>query len=313
MKILITGAAGFIGYHLAKHLSQQGHECIAIDNLSPHLYNDLTKSKRMEILEREYSVKCQIVDINNPLFKNSMGGVELVVHLAATAGLIDSWIDPNLYFINNVHITSHLLKICAEEGVRKFIHASTSSVYGKIANGNEGRALVPVSPYGVSKLEAEKLVQHYIGEGKFDAVILRFFSVYGPWQRPDMAYAKFIDAIDKGRPIELFGDGNQSRSNTYVSDIVSAIDLIVSSDEIKNTIYNVCGDENIKLLDAVDKISQKLEKKAEIIFREVIAGDQMDTHGDASRLKAFGWQPKTTFDEGIEDQINFFRAMQGKY
>jgi nucleoside-diphosphate-sugar epimerase len=212
-----------------------------------------------------------------------------------------SYIDANVLGLQN------LLEASVKNDVKRFIQISTSSVYGKDAVGDESSPTNPYSPYGVSKLAAEKLAQAYSENYDLDVTILRYYSVFGPRQRPDMAYFKFIKAIEEGTKFEIFGDGLQTRTNTFVRDITRATSSFLAMDNTESVqIYNLSGSESIKLIDAIKCIESIIGNKAKFEYLEKRAGDQRATRGIYTKAeKAIGYSPTTLFFEGIEKQITW--------
>ncbi|HEX4588739.1 MAG TPA: NAD-dependent epimerase/dehydratase family protein, partial [Gemmataceae bacterium] len=198
------------------------------------------------------------------------------------------------------------------EGVRgssrlkRFVYASTSSVYGRFASGDESLPPRPISPYGVTKLAAEQLCRAYAEEQGLPLVVLRYFSVYGPRQRPDMGYHKFVAALFAGQPITVFGDGQQVRGNTYVADCVEATALAIQA--MPGETYNVGGGEAIALCDVIRKLESLTGRRAEIIRQPPRSGDQRSTFADTSKLtRHLGWLPKVGLDEGLARQVEWQR------
>ena len=219
MRALVTGAAGFIGSHLCEALVRDGHDVVGLDAFIPYYSarREAVKPCRPPATSRFVFVEA---DLRTDDLRPHLEGVDAVVHLAAMPGLARSWTDIELYSSCNVVGTARLVEACRLAGVGRFVQVSTSSVYGSDAMGDEAMPLRPASPYGVTKFAAEHLVLANVGQFDFPALILRYFSIYGPRQRPDMGYHIFSEALLDDAPIMLFGDGSQTRSNTYIDDCV---------------------------------------------------------------------------------------------
>jgi len=304
MKILVTGGAGFIGSHLSEKLASEGHRVTVLDSLSSFLYSSELKSRNIENF-KQLGINFFRVDLNDPEVGNIVKGMDVVINQAAIPGLVKSWTHLDEYMNSNVVGLGNLLKACSRFKIRKFIQISTSSVYGYEATGNENSDLKPHSPYGVSKLAAEKLVIAYGANFDIPFTILRYFSVYGPRQRPDMAYQKFITSIIDDQPIVVFGDGSQTRTNTYVSDIVDGTISVINAGEISNgKTYNLSGLKSVTLTEAIKIIESINGKAARITFGPAKVGDQKNTEGNISLArKELGYFPGTDFLNGLEAQF----------
>jgi nucleoside-diphosphate-sugar epimerase len=232
-------------------------------------------------------------------------GAETVYHLAAMPGLMKSWTDLKLYQDCNILATGNLLKGLDSSTLKMFINISTSSVYGLNAIGDEESPLNPISPYGVTKLAAENLVRAYCGAMSLPFNIVRPFSVYGPRQRPDMAFNILINKINENQQIDIFGDGHASRSNTYVLDLVNGLVLLGGSNNICET-YNLCGTENFSIIEVVRLVEEVLGKKAQISYKPARLGDQLRTFGSSKKAEEhFGFIARMNFKEGIRRQAEW--------
>src|SRR5438552_3191300 len=223
MKCLITGAAGFIGSHLCERLLRDGHEVVGLDAFIPY-YPRAVKERNLSEARAQPRFRFAEADLRRDPLEGLVDGAEAVFHLAAMPGLTRSWVDFDGYASCNIQATERLLQAIrrAAPRLRRLVYASTSSVYGRFASGDEALPTRPISPYGVTKLAAEHLCRACAEAYGLPLVVLRYFSVYGPRQRPEMGYFKFVDALLRGRPITVFGDGQQVRGNTYVEDCVAA-------------------------------------------------------------------------------------------
>jgi len=304
---LVTGAAGFIGSNLTRELLQKGKSVIAIDSFLPNLYSVKVKEQRWKALQDLGNSQLVLLNFDlrtDDFVKLKKYDIGTIFNEAAMPGLISNWSEANIYFECNLIALQRLLEFAKELDLNAFVQASTSSVYGKDATGDEKAITNPTSPYGVSKLAAEKLILAYKEWFGLHAVILRYFSVYGPGQRPDMAFAKLIQAALTGDEFTIFGDGSQMRSNTYIDDIISAT-ILADSRTVSGEILNVCGDETISLNQVIEAIEQFTSKKIKLVRREVRIGDQRKTSGDNTKIKSLlNWGCKVDFNQGIKKQID---------
>ena len=302
MNCVVTGAAGFIGSHLCERLLNLGHTVVGIDNFMPYYGRELKEANLVGSL-RQSRFQFRCLDLRQDSLEAALEGAEVVIHLAAMPGLVQSWVDFDGYLSCNVTATQRILETLRRIGgdLHRFILGSTSSVYGRTASGDETVIPHPISPYGVTKLAAEQLCKAYAVMDDLPLVILRFFSVYGPRQRPDMAYHQFIEAMLRHQPITVFGDGQQVRGNTYVIDCVQAI-LASLNGNIGET-YNIGGGEAATIWDIIARLG-KVAGRAPIIKQEPArAGDQRYTFADTTKLQRHcGWQPLVGLDEGLRAQ-----------
>jgi nucleoside-diphosphate-sugar epimerase len=303
MRCLVTGAAGFIGSHVCEELLRRGHTVVGIDCFVPY-YAAAIKAQNQSILLAHPHYHFHARDLRQDtladLFEES--DIDVVFHLAAMPGLTKSWTDFDSYLSCNVQATQRLLETCRQKSsLKRLILASTSSVYGRNAVGDESTPPHPISPYGVTKLAAEQLCRAYLDAYELPLVTLRYFSVYGPRQRPDMAYHKFITALVNGSPIEVFGDGQQVRGNTFINDVVAA--TIAAIEAPIGETYNVGGGEAATILDIIHKLETIGNRKAELHFKDVRVGDQKQTMADTSKLRShLKWQPMTRLEDGLARQ-----------
>lgn len=302
----MTGAAGFIGSALLEELVFLGFDIKAIDCFLDDSYDSKIKIARAKKLQAQFNVIVENVDLRTDDLSPVLQDVDVVVNLAAMPGLIKSWSDFKLYVDCNLIAVDRMFR-CNTFKPKKFIQASTSSVYGKFAVGNEESPCVPFSPYGVSKLAAENLIKAHSLNFGIDFTILRYFSVYGPNQRPDMAYAKFCNAILRGEEITIYGDGSAVRTNTYISDCVAGtVEAIINKKS--NMTINLCGSQKISVLEALEIISDELKTKPIIRFAGKRPGDQETTHGDNSLAqKILGFSETVLIHDGLRIQAREFR------
>ena len=225
------------------------------------------------------------------------------------AGLAKSWTDFDLYESCNVTATHRLLEaVLRSRRLHRFIYASTSSVYGRYSTGDESLPVRPTSPYGVTKLAAENLCRAYADERGLPLTVLRYFSVYGPRQRPDMGYHLFIEALFGGTTLTVYGDGQQVRGNTYIDDCIDA--TVASAHAIPGETYNLGGGEVASVWDIIGKLERIIGRKATIRREPSREGDQRSTCADTRKLRQhLGWEPKVGLEEGLARQVEWQRAM----
>lgn len=302
MRCVVTGAAGFIGSHLCEELLRRGHTVVGVDCFTPY-YAPVLKAHNQSAALSHPQYEFVAADLRHDDLTHVVEGADVVFHLAAMPGLPKSWTDFDGYWTCNVQATQRLLEAVrrSPDPLRRFILVSTSSVYGKLALGNETATTRPISPYGVTKLAAEHLAQAYADAYSLPLVTLRYFSVYGPRQRPDMAYNKFIRAILSHQPIEIFGDGQQVRGNTYVADCVAA--TVAAVEAPVGEVYNVGGGESASVLDVIHKLETLFGQKSLLVFQPPRVGDQRQTFADTTKIRShLGWEPKTALDDGLAKQ-----------
>jgi len=313
MKILVTGGAGFIGSHLCERLLQDGRRVFVIDDLNdfypPAWKHDNLARLRNAGLSR--FDECDIRDAQRVARIVSDIRPEAVIHLAARAGVRPSLAQPFLYEEVNVRGTLALLEASRGAGVRKFLFASSSSIYG-LANTipfrEDDYRNLPVSPYAATKLAGEKLCFTYSHLYRLPVVCLRFFTVYGPRQRPDLAIYKFTDLIETGQAINVFGDGSSGRDYTHIRDIVQGI-LAALEYDCSYEIFNLGSSRPILLTDLVSALERALERKAAIHWLPDQPGDVQRTFADIGKAHALlGYEPRAPFEEGIRTFVDWYRA-----
>ncbi len=310
MRILVTGVAGFIGSHLAERLLAEGHEVVGIDGFIDS-YDRAAKEANLAGIRTNDAFAFHELDLRRDPLETALRGVDVVINEAALAGLPRSWTDLDAYAGHNLVGLGRLLDACRASGVRRFVQASTSSVYGLEAVGDESSPTRPVSPYGVTKLAAEHLLAAHAAAWDLDHVVLRYFSVCGPRQRPDMAYHRFIEAMLDGRPITIYGDGSQSRSNTDVSDVVAAT-LRAAFTAPSGVVLNIGGAVPITLAEAIEVIAQRVGVRPDVRYEPARPGDQRHTAADTTRAReVLGYRPQVTPSEALERQVAWHRARRG--
>lgn len=306
MRILVTGAAGFIGSHLCEQLLM--NEKVSVVGVDGHIDSSLCKVKERNVRNllkhpRFTLLKQDLLTIDlEPLVDQ----VDVIYHLAGIPGVRSSWgTDFKKYVTHNIVATQQLLEACRRHSLEKFIYISTSSVYGQ-KNGKVGEKAppTPLSPYGVSKLTGEHLCNVYYRNFSIPTVILRYFTVYGPRQRQDMAFHRFIKAIIDNQPIPIFGDGNQSRDFTYIDDCIAATCAVLHADVIGETI-NIGGKERATVLQIISMLESIFQKDAKLQFLEKPFGEPMSTWADISKAeKLLRYSPNVPLLQGIEKEVD---------
>jgi nucleoside-diphosphate-sugar epimerase len=307
MKCLVTGAAGFIGSHLCERLLRDGHAVVGLDAFIPY-YPRGAKEANLAGAWRHPAFVCHELDLRLDPLGAALDGVEAVFHLAAMPGLPRSWTDFDLYQGCNFQATQRLLEAVRHRpGLRRFVYASTSSVYGRDGSGDESLPTRPISPYGVTKLAAEHLCRAHAEEFGLPLVVLRYFSVYGPRQRPDMGYHRFIHALLHGHPVTVYGDGLQVRGNTFIDDCVRA--TVAALEAPVGEVYNVGGGETANVWEVLAKLETILGRRAVVHHKPARPGDQRVTAADTSRIaRHLGWHPRVGLDEGLARQAAWQRS-----
>ena len=329
-KIVVTGSAGFIGYSLSKKLLDLGFNVIGIDNHNNY-YDPKIKQDRIQRLEEYLNYKHYKADLFdyealNEIFKNHKPNK--VVNLAAQAGVRYSMENPLAYINSNIVGFAHILENCKKQKIEHLVYASTSSVYGantKMPFSEHDSANHPLSVYAASKKSNELMAHTYSYLYNLPTTGLRFFTVYGPWGRPDMALFKFTKAILDEKPIDVFNFGNHTRDFTYIDDIVEGILKILNSPAKTNSnwdsetpdpssskapwrIYNIGNNNPVKLMNYIDALEKALGKKAKINFMPLQPGDVPDTFANVNNLKSnFNYKPSTPIEQGVKNFIEWYK------
>ena len=313
MTILLTGGAGFIGSHLAERFLKLGHKLILLDELND-FYSPQTKLQNLAEIKKHGDfefVQADVCDLPRltQLFKQHRP--EAVIHLAARAGVRPSLEQPLLYEKVNIQGTLHLLELARQFGVHRFVFASSSSVYGTTSQApfsEEEANPNPISPYGVTKLAGEKLCYCYAQLYSIPTVCLRFFTVYGPRQRPDLAIHKFANLIQSGRELPVFGDGSSLRDYTFVDDVVDGI-IATLTVPVQFEVFNLGNSHPVSLSQMIRFLEQQLGKQALLKVQEFQPGDMPFTHANLSKARSMlGYEPKVRFEEGLSRFVSWFRA-----
>jgi UDP-glucuronate 4-epimerase len=329
MQYLVTGTAGFIGFHLAKRLLDDGHFIVGIDGMTSYYAREL-KQRRHDILVRSNRFLPIIGMLEDPETlrrAQEAGQPDIIVHLAAQAGVRYSLENPKAYIDSNLIGSWNLLEMAKAVKPRHLLLASTSSVYGanaKIPFAEADRADEPMTLYAATKKSMELMAHSYAHLHGVPTTAFRFFTVYGPWGRPDMALFKFVSAVENGEPIEVYGEGRMTRDFTYVDDLVEAICRLLAiepsasvavdpADSVSPTApwrtVNLGGGHPVGLLDFIAAIERALDKPAIKLMRPMQPGDVSDTAADTALIKALiGYVPATSIDAGVKAFVEWFRA-----
>jgi nucleoside-diphosphate-sugar epimerase len=312
MKCLVTGAAGFVGSHLTERLLREGHEVIGIDCFVPY-YPRWLKERNLQGLRSDPQfrfIEANLLDVD--LAGLLAQGIECIFHQAAQAGVRASWGKEFAdYTALNILGTQQLLEAARAHTLRKFVYASSSSVYGDVASlpMREDALPKPLSPYGVSKLAAEHLCYLYWKNHRVPTISLRYFTVYGPRQRPDMAFHRFLRFLLEDQRIPIYGDGEQTRDFTFIDDIVEANFLALRT-PVAGEAFNIGGGTTITLNDAISVCEEVSGKRAKLDIRSVEKGDVRQTLADVSRARQYlGYQPKVCLREGLAAEWHWLREI----
>ena len=308
-RVVVTGAAGFIGSHLCERLLEEGYTVVGVDSFTDYydparkrLHLSAAAARKGFTLVEDDLARCDIARL--------IDGARCVFHLAAQAGVRQSWgSEFGSYLESNVLATQRLLEALKERPSVRLVHSSSSSVYGDTRElpMREDHPTVPVSPYGATKLSAEQLCELYRLNDGVSYVALRYFTVYGPRQRPDMAFSRFIVAALRGERIEVYGDGAQTRDFTYVSDAVEAnMEALAYTGGDK--VFNIGGGSRAAILDVLEIIGRETGGRLAVDFRARARGDVRDTWADTSRAaRELGFRPRVGLEEGIHNEVAWYR------
>ena len=329
-KILVSGSAGFIGFSVCKNLLEKGFNIIGIDNHNNY-YDPAMKESRLNKLEKYSNYNHHRIDLVDrkkldEIFKKYKPNK--VINLAAQAGVRYSIKNPLAYINSNIIGFAHILENCREHEIEHLVYASTSSVYGansKLPFSEHDSANHPLSVYAASKKSNELMAHTYSHLYKLPTTGLRFFTVYGPWGRPDMALFKFTKDILEGKSINVFNNGNHSRDFTYIDDIVEGIIRVLDNPPIGNNkwdsdhpdpasslapwnIYNIGNNKPVQLMDYIDALEKCLGKKAQINFLPLQPGDVADTYANVENLKGkFNYKPSTSVTKGVSNFVKWYK------
>jgi UDP-glucuronate 4-epimerase len=312
---LVTGCAGFIGSHLTESLLDDGHTVVGVDAFTS-FYDRALKERNLAGAVGRDEFRLVELDLASPdrRLERAVAQADLVFHLAAQSGVRTSWGDSfGDYLRGNLLATQQVLEASARAEVRVVL-ASSSSVYGTVSAGatRESAPLKPVSPYGVTKLSGEHLASAYTANFGLDVVTLRYFTVFGPRQRPDMAFTKIAAALIDGKPFEVFGSGEQSRDFTYVTDAVSAT-VAAGTRAPAGAIYNVGGGEEATLNRVLGLFQDIADRPLEIVRTGTMSGDVRRTSADTSAIRSqCSWAPRVSLREGLHAQLQWYAALRAE-
>lgn len=307
--MVVTGAAGFIGSHLCERLLGEGYEVTGIDSFTDY-YDPARKRENISHSLSRDGFDLVEDDLNRCDLPALFDGAAAVFHLAAQAGVRRSWgSEFSFYIDSNILATQKVLEAIRETGGTRLVYSSSSSVYGETEDlpMSEQHRLRPVSPYGATKLSGEDLCELYSFNFGISFVALRYFTVYGPRQRPDMAFSRFITASLQGGEIEIYGDGRQTRDFTFVSDAVEA-NILASRYDGKEKIFNIGGGSRVSVLEVLDIIRRETGKEVSTFFKDRAKGDVLDTWADTSRaLNELGFKPEVKLEEGLAREVEWYK------
>jgi UDP-glucuronate 4-epimerase len=319
LKLLVTGAAGFIGMHASRRLLERGHEVLGIDNLNPY-YDPALKEARLCLLRAFPGFSFEKADVADERALASVFGArkfDAVLHLAAQAGVRYSLENPMAYVSSNVAGFLNILEGCRKSGVAHLCYASSSSVYGantELPFREEHRVDHPVSLYAATKRANELMAESYAASFGIPCTGMRFFTVYGPWGRPDMALFIFTRAILEGKPIQVFNGGDMLRDFTYIDDVVDAVTALVERPHpgakggSKARLFNIGHGSPVKLMDYVRAVEQALGRKAQVELAPMQLGDVRATYAATDKLRAeIGYAPATPVETGVARFVAWYR------
>ena len=311
--VLVTGCAGFLGSRLCEVLLAEGHSVLGVDCFTDY-YPRLVKESNVSNLRGAPHFRMVEADLAvDPLWP-LMDGVDTVFHLAAQPGVRHSFGSGfSSYLHNNVRAMERLLEVAAPRELRAFVYASSSSVYGDQDRypAAEDAPVRPVSPYGATKVITEQLAGAFWRARRVPVVGMRYFTVYGPRQRPDMAFARFLERAVMGEPLPILGDGRQVREFTYVDDVIRATIAAAESGE-RGSVYNIGGGQPVALLDAVELLGELIDRPLELDFRPAQPGDPRRTEADVSRaVRDLGYRPQTPLEEGLAAHLDAVQSALG--
>ena len=321
MNVLITGGAGFIGGHLAEQFAGSGHDVTVLDNLDPY-YEEGIKRHNVEAAREaatESDGSYEFVEgsvTDSDTVERLVEGTDVVYHQAAQAGVRTSVENPRKPHSVNVDGTLNVLDAARDADVERVINASSSSVYGKPVSlpYDEDHPTEPVSPYGASKLAAEQYARVYHEVYGLPTVSLRYFTVYGPRMRPNMAFTNFVSRCLHGEPPVIYGDGSKTRDFTYVEDVVRANETLLRADDADGEVLNVGSTTTIDIETLATEIRDRIDPSLELVYDDPREGDAEHTHADVSKARdLLGYEPTVSIREGIEKFVDWYRENEDWY
>ena len=321
MRILVTGGAGFIGGHLAERFARDGHDVVVLDNFDPFYDLDIkeynVEAGRDAAAEGDGDYELVKGDVRDAdLVTELVADADYLYHQAAQAGVRPSVQNPRKYDEVNVDGTLNLLDACRDEGIERFVMASSSSVYGtpQYLPYDEEHPTTPVSPYGASKLSAERYACSYSEVYDFPAVALRYFTVYGPRMRPNMAISNFVSRCMNGEPPVIYGDGTQTRDFTFIEDVVEANVTLLDNDNADGHALNIGSTDNIEIKTLAEEIRDQLAPKLKLVYEARHDADAEHTHADTSTAsEMLDYEASHTIREGVSEFIEWYRANREWY
>ena len=311
MKCLVTGVAGFVGLHLAESLTRKGYEVIGVDCFTDYYPRNIKEANLTTLLANKLFtlVEANLLDVD---LIDLLDGVDYVFHEAAQAGVRASWGDDfQVYTKNNVLATQRLLEAAKDTEIKKFVYASSSSIYGdaQLYPTTEDMTPEPISPYGVTKLAGEHLCMLYWKNFRVPIIALRYFTVYGPRQRPDMAFSKFIKAILEENEITIYGDGEQTRDFTFVSDAVEA-NLLAMKSDVAGEVFNIGGGSRITVNGVVKLLEEIIGNDTKIKYIDKQKGDVKHTAADITKARQeLGYEPNVKLRKGLKLQVEWMEEV----
>jgi nucleoside-diphosphate-sugar epimerase len=313
-RVVVTGAAGFIGSHLCERLLTDGHQVVGVDSFTDY-YDRARKLENLEVAAANNAFTMEELDVADANLEPILRGASVVFHMAAQPSLRESW-GPNFdsYLHDNLVATQRLLESLRNAALKRFVFASSSSVYGEaeMFPTKESAMPQPISPYGMTKLAAEQLTFVYMRNFGLPATALRYFTVYGPRQRPDMAFHRFMEALTEDREIEIYGDGEQTREFTYVSDAVDGT-VKAATGDVVGQVINLGGGSRVTVNRVIDTLEEISRLKARRKHLPATPGDPRHTGASINQARdRLAWEPRVSLREGLTRQWEWFKSSRAR-